>query len=145
MGIFLTPLVKSEINWFYSCKARQRCISSFDSAWQPVKVLWIFHCLKNQVPPHRVPLALSPSFLSLSPCLSLFKLFFSVVLPISRSFYLYLTSVSLPSCSSLSLCLSSPMPLWFTKVFFSTRASHWLWHPGAAQCQRWHVWTPLEC
>lgn len=63
MGIFLTPLVKSEINWFYSCEARQRCISSFDSGWQPVKVLWIFHCLKNEAPP---PPSLfpSPSFLS---------------------------------------------------------------------------------
>lgn len=63
MGIFLTPLVKSEINWFYSCKARQLCISSFDSGWQPVKVLWIFHCLKNEAstPPSLFP---SPSFLS---------------------------------------------------------------------------------
>lgn len=78
MGIFLTPLVKSEINWFYSSKARQRCISSFDSGWQPVKVLWIFHCLKNEAPlrrrrrPH--PSRFVPvSFLSVSFFLRLFS------------------------------------------------------------------------
>lgn len=73
MGIFLTPLVKSEINWFYSCKARQRCISSFDSGWQPVKVLWIFHCLKNEAP--TTPPSLFPCLLPF--CLFLFSHLFS--------------------------------------------------------------------
>ena len=130
MGIFLTPLVKSEINWFYSCKARQRCISSFDSGWQPVKVLWIFHCLKNETPPPHTPalpvparllpfcLLLSSSplcashafvssylFLSLIPTLLLFCHY----ILLHYGFLLTLTSLS--SSMSALMCLNASQAL----------------------------------
>lgn len=128
MGIFLTPLVKSEINWFYSCKARQRCISSFDSGWQPVKVLWIFHCLKNEAPPTpplTVPSRLLPFRLLLSPsplCAShdfvssyLFLLLIQTLLLfchyilLHNGFLLTLTSAS--SSMSALMCLNASQAL----------------------------------
>lgn len=137
MWIFLTPLVKSEINWFYSCKARQWCISFFDSGWQPVKVLWIFHCLKNEAPPHIQFGPPSASFLARSFSSSRLKFFVSVVLPLAHTWCV--------SC----LCFLLPVSLTYPDIIASslpgTMASHRLWLPQAAQCHRWRAWMPLEC
>lgn len=97
MQIFLTPLVKSEINWFHSCKACQQCISAFDSGWQQVKVLWIFHCLRNEA-----NLVCSPVASFAYPLL-LFCLFSNIFSPTRCSFSVSVFLCLFGSCQSFLL------------------------------------------
>lgn len=125
MWIFLTPLVKSEINWFYSCKARQRCISFFDSGWQPVKVLWIFHCLKNEAPPPYT--VWSPvCFLSVSFFFFISSQILCVCCLTSRAHLVRLMSLFPPTCfSHVSWyhCFFTPWHNGFTSTLTSPSSS----------------------
>lgn len=103
MGIFLTPLVKSEINWFYFFKAYQRCTSFLSiipliqagSRWR-----WYAFFIVSKMKPHPTPPLLIRSPLSASsPSLSLSALrsFMSIVVPLTH--FVRRTSCFLPTCS----------------------------------------------